>query len=143
MLMIFDALHLDGWAVRDLPYLERREILPELALGDGPAWGTPRHFLGADGQALIPATVKQGLEGVVAKRVNAPYSEGRRSSAWIKLKHPRSEPFVVTGWRERRGKLPEFFLARRRDGDLFPRWQCQRWSGRRATGDAPRRTRAP
>src|SRR5262249_47534870 len=68
-LIIFDVLHLDGRPVRNLAYGERRAILTELALGDGPAWRVPRHFLGrGEGEALVAATAEQGLEGVVAKR---------------------------------------------------------------------------
>jgi bifunctional non-homologous end joining protein LigD len=119
-LMVFDVLHLNARAVRGLPYLHRRELLAELGLDNGPAWRAPRHFLGCDGQALVAATAAQGLEGVIAKRVNAPYSAGRRSSAWLKHKHRRTERFVVTGWRERDGELPEFLLARRRGGNLIP-----------------------
>jgi hypothetical protein len=44
-LMIFDGLHLDGRAVRRLPYAARRELLNELGL-EGPAWRVPRHFVG-------------------------------------------------------------------------------------------------
>jgi bifunctional non-homologous end joining protein LigD len=57
---------------------------------------------------------------VVAKRLDAPYAEGRRSNSWVKQKHRRREPFVVTGWRKRDGGLPEFFLARRVGGVLHP-----------------------
>ena len=113
------VLHLDGRAVRELPYRRRRELLGELAL-DGPAWRTPRQFVG-EGEALLRVTAEQGLEGVVAKRLDAPYTPGRRSSAWVKHKHRRRELFVVTGWRERAGVLPEFLLARRAaDGWLRP-----------------------
>ncbi len=119
-LIIFDLLHLAGRAVRELPYRRRRELLSELAL-NGPAWRTPRHFLGGgEGEALVAATADQGLEGVVVKRLDAPYAPGRRSSAWVKRKHRRRERFVVTGWRERDGELPEFLLARRRNGGLAP-----------------------
>ena len=111
VLMCFDLLHLDGRAVRALPYWRRRELLDELEL-DGPFWRTPRHYIG-ETQAVITATRELGLEGVVAKRFDAPYSEGRRSRAWLKQKHRRRERFVVTGWREREGALPEFLLARR------------------------------
>jgi bifunctional non-homologous end joining protein LigD len=48
-LMIFDVLHLDGFAVRALPYSRRRELLDELGL-QAPAWSTPRTF--TDGVAL-------------------------------------------------------------------------------------------
>ncbi len=62
-----------------------------------------------------------GLEGVVAKRLDARYAEGRRTTDWLKHKHRRREHFVITGWRERNGALPEFLLARRtKGGDLRP-----------------------
>jgi bifunctional non-homologous end joining protein LigD len=116
--MAFDLLHLDGRAVRHLPYWRRRALLAELEL-DAPVCRTPRHFVG-EGEALLAATAQQGLEGVVAKRLDAPYAEGRRSNAWVKQKHRRRERFVVAGWREREGGLPEFFLARQLDGELRP-----------------------
>jgi bifunctional non-homologous end joining protein LigD len=102
-LIVFDVLHLDGRATRELPYCKRRELLEELVL-DGPAWCTPRHILGGgEGEALIAAIADQGLEGVVAKRLDAPSMAGRRSTAWVKLKHRRGEWFVIAGWRERPG----------------------------------------
>ncbi len=116
--MAFDVLHLDGRAVRHLPYWRRRELLVELEL-DAAVCRTPRHFVG-EAKALLAATAEQGLEGVVAKRLDAPYTEGRRSNAWVKQKHRRRERFVVTGWREREGALPEFLLARKLDGDVRP-----------------------
>ncbi|MGA2929147.1 MAG: ATP-dependent DNA ligase [Solirubrobacteraceae bacterium] len=110
--MLFDLLHVDGFAVRRLGYECRRETLAELEL-EGPAWSTPRHFVG-EGERLLCVTAEHGLEGVVAKRLDSRYAEGRRSGAWRKHKHRRRERLVVTGWRERDGMLPEFLLARRR-----------------------------
>ena len=119
-LVLFDVLHLDGRAVRELPYCRRRELLAELAL-EGPAWRTPRQFVGEEGEALLGLTAEQGLEGVVAKRLDSPYMPGRRSSTWVKQKHRRRERFIVTGWRERDRALPEFLLARRAaNGSLRP-----------------------
>ena len=74
MLMVFDVLHSDGWAVRRLPYARRRELLGELEL-EGPAWRTPRHFSG-EHEALLAATAEQGLEGVVAKTRGRPLPGG-------------------------------------------------------------------
>jgi bifunctional non-homologous end joining protein LigD len=109
-LVAFDVLHLDGAAVRRLPYSRRRELLAELVV-DGPALIAPRHFV-EQREAVLSITAYHGLEGVVAKRLDAPYREGRRSRSWIKVKHRRRERMVVTGWRERDGELPEFLLAR-------------------------------
>ena len=108
-LLIFDGLHLDGRAVRRLPYAARRELLGGLGL-NGPAWRVPHHFVG-QAEQLLAATAEQGLEGVVAKRLDSAYREGS-SRSWIKHKHRRRERLAVTGWRERDGELPEFLLAR-------------------------------
>jgi bifunctional non-homologous end joining protein LigD len=61
-LMIFDILHLDGFAVRALPYVRRRELLDALGL-HARAWSTPRTF--TDGVALASVVAEQRLEGVV------------------------------------------------------------------------------
>jgi bifunctional non-homologous end joining protein LigD len=93
--MIFDLLHLDGRCVRDLPYPERRELLSSLGL-EGPRWHTPRHHVGG-GQDLFEAAKRQGLEGVVAKRLDSPYRPGKRTGEWIKARVWRRQEFVIAG----------------------------------------------
>jgi bifunctional non-homologous end joining protein LigD len=68
-LIVFDVLHLDGRAVRRLPYSQRRRLLAELAL-DGEHWRTPRAYR-AGRDDLAGVTREHGLEGVVAKRLSA------------------------------------------------------------------------
>lgn len=93
--MIFDLLHLDGRCVRDLPYVERRELLGSLEL-EGPRWHTPRHHVGG-GADLFEAARRQGLEGVVAKRLDSPYRPGKRTGEWIKSRVWRRQEFVIGG----------------------------------------------
>ncbi|HEX3831688.1 MAG TPA: DNA ligase D [Solirubrobacteraceae bacterium] len=93
---IFDLLYLDGHSLMGLPYQERRARLEELGLG-GPAWRVPAAHAGR-GQALLEATEAQGLEGIVAKRLNSRYEPGRRTGAWIKIKHTRRQELVIAGW---------------------------------------------
>lgn len=93
--VVFDLLHLDGHRVRDLPYLERRELLLGLGL-EGPRWRTPRHRLGG-GAELLEAARRQGLEGIVAKRCDSPYRPGKRSSEWIKARVWQRQEFVIGG----------------------------------------------
>jgi len=114
--VIFDLLYLEGRTLMRLPYEERRERLEALELR-GPAWQTPAHHR-TGGRALLGATLEQGLEGIVAKRLDSPYEPGRRSPCWVKVKNVRRETFVVGGWipgegrrRERVGAL----LAGERD----------------------------
>jgi bifunctional non-homologous end joining protein LigD len=100
--MAFDLLHLDGRSLLELPYERRRALLDELAL-EGPAWRTPRFHRGG-GQALLDATREQGLEGIVAKRLDARYEPGRRSGAWRKLRNRRRQELVIGGWTEGEGR---------------------------------------
>ena len=78
------------------PYEERRELLESLGL-EGPNWQTPRYHRG-EGRALVEASAKNGLEGVVAKKLDSTYSPGRRSPHWIKVKNKRRVRLVVGGW---------------------------------------------
>ena len=91
----FDLLHLDGHSTRELPYAERRALLAELAL-DGSSWQTPRSFGSDEAAALLEATRERALDGVVMKRLDAPYLPGVRSATWVKHKHRRSESLVWT-----------------------------------------------
>jgi bifunctional non-homologous end joining protein LigD len=93
---IFDLLYLDGHSLMALPYEQRRARLDELGLG-GPAWRVPANHPGR-GRALLEATEAQGLEGVVAKRLDSRYEPGRRTGAWVKIKHVRRQELVICGW---------------------------------------------
>lgn len=93
---IFDLLHLDGRTLMGLPYEQRRARLQELGLS-GPAWRVPAAQLG-DGARLLAVTEQRGLEGVVAKRLDSRYEPGRRTGAWIKVKHVRRQELVIGGW---------------------------------------------
>lgn len=93
---IFDLLWLDGHSTMALTYMERRRLLEGLSL-KGPSWHTPACHAG-EGSALLEATRAQGLEGVVAKRLDSTYEPGTRSRCWIKVKNHLSQEFVVGGW---------------------------------------------
>jgi bifunctional non-homologous end joining protein LigD len=94
--VIFDLLHLDGRCVRDLPYVERRELLDDLGL-NGPHRRTPRYRHGG-GPDLLEAARQQGLEGIVAKRCDSPYRPGKRTGEWIKTRVWRRQEFVIGGY---------------------------------------------
>ncbi len=103
--VIFDLLWLDGHLLTGLPYSERRARLGELGL-DGERWQTPDHVVG-DGAALLAASQEQGLEGIVAKRLQSTYEPGRRSSAWLKVKNVERQEVVIGGWLPGEGRRKE------------------------------------
>src|SRR5262249_4324447 len=80
--MVFDLLFFDEPLV-PLPWADRRAALEQLALPRHPIAVPPVFY--SDPDLLLEAAAEQGLEGVVSKRINAPYQQGRRSPAWIKL----------------------------------------------------------
>jgi bifunctional non-homologous end joining protein LigD len=94
--LLFDLLYLDGRSTMALTYRDRRELLAALQL-NGPHWQTPQWHVG-EGTALFEATRAQGLEGVIAKRLDSLYEPGRRSGAWLKIKHHLRQEFVIGGW---------------------------------------------
>jgi bifunctional non-homologous end joining protein LigD len=89
--VVFDVLHVQDSSLLDLPWADRRAVLAELQ----PA--APEPFEG-DGALLLALTREQGLEGLVAKRRDSLYLPGRRTEAWIKVKHVRRQSAVVCGW---------------------------------------------
>jgi len=95
--VLFDLLELDGTPLIGLAYDERRRILEALEL-QGAAWRTPPAWRDTTLEAMLEATLASGLEGVVAKRRDAPYRPGTRSDAWRKFKHGSAQEFVVGGW---------------------------------------------
>ena len=100
--LAFDVLYLQGHVLTGKPYAERRAALESLDL-DAPRWATPPAFDG-DGAAALAASQAQGLEGVIAKRRDALYEPGRRSGAWIKVKHLRAQEVVIGGWKAGEGR---------------------------------------
>jgi bifunctional non-homologous end joining protein LigD len=116
--MIFDLLYLDGRSLLGTPYRERRARLDELALA-GSNWQVPPWVAGG-GAALWEESKRNGLEGVVAKRLDSLYEPGRRSGAWLKLKNHLEQEFVIGGWLEgegRRAGLPGALLLGYYQGD--------------------------
>ncbi|MGO9909409.1 MAG: DNA ligase D [Solirubrobacteraceae bacterium] len=126
---IFDLLYLDGHSLMELPYRERRARLESLEL-KGPAWRVPANHPG-EGKLLLDATAKQGLEGIVAKRLDSRYEPGRRGGNWLKIKHTMRQELVIGGWMPGEGRrtkrIGALLMGYYEDGKL-------RYAGRVGTG---------
>src|SRR5215472_8411185 len=93
---LFDLLHLDGEAIAPMPVIERKERLRAL-LSDA---GSPLHFSDHQigrGRAFYDHACTLKVEGIVSKRVDAPYAPDNRGM-WLKVKCLNREEFVVVGW---------------------------------------------
>ncbi len=100
--MVFDAIWLDGRPLTGEQYERRRALLEELGLA-GPHWQTPAYQVD-HGQALLQTSREKGLEGLIAKRLDSVYELGRRSGAWLKVKHRLRQELVIGGWLEGEGR---------------------------------------
>ncbi|MBM7808687.1 bifunctional non-homologous end joining protein LigD [Geodermatophilus bullaregiensis] len=100
--LVFDLLTVGGRSLLDHPYEERRERLEDLGAA-GRHWVTTPWFRGG-GADVHAASRDNGLEGVVAKRLDSPYRPGVRAPEWRKVKHVRMQSVVVGGWRPGKGR---------------------------------------
>ncbi len=96
VLQFFDVLQIDGTDTIDVPYLDRRRLLERL-VEPGDNWLVPSFRVG-DGPALVAATAEQGLEGVIAKRVDSRYRPGTRTKDWRKIKNRTAVELTVGGF---------------------------------------------
>jgi bifunctional non-homologous end joining protein LigD len=98
--MVFDLLRLYGVDLTSRPMAERRSALERIGLGGTSVQLPPTYD---DGAALQVATLEQGLEGIVSKRLSSTYNPGRRSPDWLKFAHRMSISVVIGGWRTETG----------------------------------------
>lgn len=94
---VFDLIWSNGYDITGLPLSERKEILQQL-LPASDVIKYSDHF--DDGEALLAQVKQLGLEGIVAKRRDSIYQQGKRSRQWMKLPTHIRQEFVVGGWTE-------------------------------------------
>jgi bifunctional non-homologous end joining protein LigD len=98
ILYAFDLLHLDGYDVRAAPLKDRKAALAKIlaAHGDTSRIRYSDHIEG-EGDAVFRAAGRLGLEGIVSKKLSAPYQSGRTNS-WVKIKATERGEFVIAGF---------------------------------------------
>ncbi len=87
-LFVFDVQYLNGKDYTMKPYSERRKAVEKVFGGKGMLVPSGMKIVkeARDLDKLFHEAVKEGLEGVIAKDLKAPYTAGARKFAWIKLK---------------------------------------------------------
>ncbi|WP_436147511.1 DNA ligase D [Acidovorax sp. LjRoot194] len=117
---VFDVPFLGGMDLRAVPLVDRRAVLQQLL---GERHSDTVRFSDAFDVApaqLLGAACQMGLEGVLAKRSDAPYVSGR-TETWVKLKCQHRQEFVVLGFTDRSNAAKEvgsLLLGYHEDGQL-------------------------
>ena len=94
--VVFDLLRLGGHDLTGRPWHERRRLLEQIADDLPPGVDVAKVY--DDGESLLSAADRKGLEGVVAKRTDSTYVPGSRTRHWVKVKVRRHDELVVGGW---------------------------------------------
>jgi bifunctional non-homologous end joining protein LigD len=105
-LYVFDLPRIDGEDLRPLPLRERKGRLRHALRFEGPIRLNP-HRNGEHGEELYREACRKGLEGVIAKRADSPYT-GSRSRDWLKLKCHAEQELVIGGFTAPKGSRTEF-----------------------------------
>ena len=116
----FDLLSLAGEDLRPRTNIERKERLEALLAGVPPPIHVADHVIGA-GEKLLQTLCDAGQEGIISKRIDAPYL-GRRTRNWLKVKCIARQEFVILGWTKSsaRGRpFASLLLGQRQDGKLL------------------------
>ncbi|WP_298254387.1 DNA ligase D [Bradyrhizobium sp.] len=116
----FDLLFAEGEDLRRLPLVERKARLKRL-LGVLPSKAAQsiryvEHFE-ADGADVLESAKKLSLEGIISKKLSAPYRSGR-SDSWTKTKCRAGQEVVLGGWKTTNGKFRSLMAGVHRDGHL-------------------------
>jgi len=117
----FDLLYLDGYDLRGVGFVERKQLLQRL-LKEAPETFIYVEHVEADGEQILRHACRLGLEGLLAKRADAPYRSGRQE-AWLKLKCKKSETFPIVAFVEKLGAYPRkvasLYVGHHEDGRLL------------------------
>ena len=115
----FDLLLTGGEDLRALPLRERKERLKSLLerrSGKEKLIRYVEHFEDR-GDIVLESAKKLELEGIVSKRLDAPYRSGR-SESWTKSKVRGGQEVVLGGWKTTNGKFRSLMAGVYRGGDL-------------------------
>ncbi len=112
----FDLLFAGGEDLRDLPLTERKTRLKSHIEDAGPRLRYVDHFTTA-GDAVLLSACRMDLEGIVSKKLDAPYRSGR-GETWTKAKCRAGHEVVIGGWTTTGDAFRSLIAGVYRDGKL-------------------------
>jgi DNA ligase D-like protein (predicted ligase)/DNA ligase D-like protein (predicted 3'-phosphoesterase) len=105
--VVFDIIEKEGQPLLELPLIQRKKLL-EQSLKEG-SHVSISLFVEKEGVAYYEAAVKKGVEGIMAKKKDSPYTPGVRSYNWLKIKKLATCDCVIFGYTRGEGSRGESF----------------------------------
>lgn len=93
---IFDILYYDGFDLKSLPLLKRKEILRSVLPKKHPNLFYSDHIIN-DGDRMFHHSCELSLEGIISKKIDSSY-ETKRSNSWLKVKCLKRQEFIIGGY---------------------------------------------
>lgn len=104
--VVFDMPGIAGVDISRALLLDRKQLLKDL-LGDTPGTLAYSDHVLDHGPEVFEASGNAGFEGIISKRVDAPYVNAR-SPSWVKVKHENTDEFLVVGYTDPKGSRSGF-----------------------------------
>jgi DNA ligase-1 len=116
-LQLFDLIYFDGRSLIDNPYYERRKKLEKIC---GNITLTKQRITAnlSEAESFLKEAIDSGHEGLVAKKLDSPYTPGIRGKSWFKIKESLEPLDLVIvaaeyGYGRRHNWLSDYYLAAR------------------------------
>jgi bifunctional non-homologous end joining protein LigD len=117
VLYAFDLLFAGREDLRPLPLSERKARLEGLlSAAAGSRIRYVAHLV-SNAEAVLASACKMGLEGIISKKLDAPYISGR-TDRWLKAKCRAGQEVVLGGWTTEGGTVRSLLAGVNRDGHL-------------------------
>lgn len=140
----YDILYLDGKDVTLQP-LEQRKALLQKTVRQNERLAISKTIEG-QGKALYRFAEQQQLEGVVAKRKDSVYIQGKRTKDWVKIKCMEDDDFIVCGYIKKENHMTSLVLGKYRHGEMVNKGHVTLGVGGKPfqqIAELPRAIRAP
>lgn len=106
----FDCLYYDGQDLTMEPLTKRKTALKK-AVTESPRLAISRTFEAENALGLFQIAQSQGLEGIVAKKKDSLYFQGKRAKTWLKMKNLQDDDFVVCGYIRKENHMVSLVLG--------------------------------
>jgi len=115
VLVAFDLLYLNGRDIRKEPLVRRKAELKKIIAGTDVQFSENFEI---EGREMFAHACKLGLDGVVSKVGDSPYTSGRGNS-WVKKTCAQRETLTIAGFALDEGKWDGIYVGRREGADLL------------------------